>query len=201
KDDPNVEKLSQLTARIAESAHRANQIIQRIRSMATKHEAERVPVDIGNIISESLLFVRHDVETRSVDLSAIVPPGLPKVQGDRILLQQVFVNLLVNAIQAIIPQDIEHRRVIVEAYEAGCEWIVVSVSDTGPGIPHEALPRLFDGFFTTREGGMGMGLAIGQSLVDGHDGFISAANRPEGGAVFEVRLPVAAVTDECRPAA
>jgi two-component system sensor kinase FixL len=187
--DPNVAKVTQLTTRIAESAHRANEIIQRIRGMATKHEPERRAIDIEDVITQALLFVRHDIETRSIDLSTTIAPGLPQITGDRVLLQQVFVNLLVNAIQAVVPQDIERRRIVIDIRQVGDRWLSATVGDSGPGIPHEALPRLFEGFFTTKDGGMGMGLAICQSLVDGHEGFISAANQPEGGAVFEVRLP------------
>lgn len=190
KTPPNVDKLTQLTTRIAESAHRANEIIQRIRGMATKHEPERTLVDIPSVISEALLFVRHDVETRSVALSMKVPRNLPKIPGDRVLLQQVFVNLLVNAIQAVIPLEIERRRIAIEARQIGDQWLSILVRDSGPGISDDAMSRLFEGFFTTKEGGMGMGLAICQSIVDGHEGFISATNQSDGGAAFEVRLPL-----------
>lgn len=190
KADPNVAKLTQLTTRISESAHRANEIIQRIRGMAAKHEPERTLIDIAKVIAEALLFVRHDVETRSVDLSTNIPCGLPQIPGDRVLLQQVVVNLLVNAIQAVAPLEIERRRIAIDVQRTSEQWLSIFVRDSGPGIPDEVMSRLFEGFFTTKEGGMGMGLAICQSLVDGHEGFISAANRPEGGAVFEVRLPV-----------
>ncbi len=139
REPANVPKLAQLTTRISESAHRANEIIQRIRSMATKHEPERALINIADVIAEALLFVRHDVETRSISLSTKIAPGLPQVPGDRILLQQIFVNLLVNAIQAIIPLAIERRRISIDVRQINDGWLSIRVEDSGPGIPAEAM--------------------------------------------------------------
>lgn len=191
REEFNRDKLVQLTARILQSASRANEIILRTQAMAVRHASTRAPVDIGEIIRESLIFVRHEVESRSVDLSVGIEQDLATVVGDRVELQQVMVNLLVNAIQAVAPLPLDRRRVRVTARRLAETQIVVHVRDTGPGIAAEILPRLFDGFFTTKEGGMGMGLAICRSLIEAHDGSITAANDSEGGAVFEVRLPLA----------
>jgi C4-dicarboxylate-specific signal transduction histidine kinase len=188
---PNVEKLVQLNARILQSATRANDIILRIQAMAARHASTRAPVEIGELIRESLLFVRHEIESRSVDLAVGVGQDGAVVIGDRVELQQVIVNLLVNAIQAVAPLPLDRRRVWVTAQRLGQTQVVVHVRDSGPGIEAAVLPRLFEGFFTTKEGGMGMGLAICQSLIEAHDGTITAANDSEGGAVFEVRLPLA----------
>ncbi|MDQ0512475.1 PAS domain-containing sensor histidine kinase [Ancylobacter amanitiformis] len=198
KEPPNLEKLAQLTTRVAENARHANEILQRIRNMATKHEPSRARLRLEDVILEATLFVRHDIETRSIDLALDIAPDLPPICGDRIELQQVFVNLLVNAIQAVAPLPLDRRRVAVHAALDSRDVVSVRVSDTGPGIPAENLRRLFEGFFTTKEGGLGMGLAICHTLIEAHAGTISGANRDGPGAVFEVRLPVSCGEEEDR---
>jgi PAS domain S-box-containing protein len=190
REDPSREKLVQLNTRIVESACHANDVIQRIRAMATKHEPTRSPLSVAEVLSDAIVFVRHDLETRSVALDFDKPADGPAILGDRVLLQQVFVNLLLNAVQAVVPLAIERRRIAISVGWPDAETVSILVEDDGPGIRPSDLPRLFDTYFTTKEGGLGMGLAISRSLVEAHDGTITAGNRASGGAVFDVRLPL-----------
>ncbi|MGK9164979.1 PAS domain-containing protein [Inquilinus limosus] len=189
RDDPNLAKVTQLTTRIVASARHANEIVHRIRAMTAKHAPEWRPLELNEVVDEALLFIRHDIETRAIRLSVRLGLGLPRVIGDRVQLQQVVVNLLVNSVQAIGQAGEKDGRVeLSTALGAGGEVVFV-IRDNGPGIPEEDLDRIFEGFFTTKDEGMGLGLAICQSIVTAHGGGIAASNRPEGGACFRLWLP------------
>jgi two-component system sensor kinase FixL len=193
RDEPNLAKVIQLTTRIVASARHANEVVHRIRSMTAKHAPERLPLDLNQVVDEALLFIRHNIETRSIQLLVKLGLGLPRVIGDRVQLQQVVVNLLVNSIQAI-GQAIgqagakDGRIELCTGLGEGGEVAFV-IRDSGPGIAEENLDRIFDGFFTTKEEGIGLGLAICQSIMTAHGGGITASNRPEGGACFRLWLP------------
>jgi C4-dicarboxylate-specific signal transduction histidine kinase len=189
REEPDLAKVGQLTTRIAASACRANEIILRIQAMAAKHDPERVLLDLNHVVEEALLFVRHEMETKAIDLSAALASDLPAILGDRVQLQQVVVNLLVNAIQAMSPDQAPGRRIELATTVGDDGALALSVRDSGPGIPDANLGRIFDGFFTTKPSGMGIGLAICQSIITAHGGEIVASNHPAGGAVFQVVLP------------
>lgn len=189
RDDPNIVKVGQLTARIVASARRASDIVQRIRLTAAKHETERVPLDLNEVVDEALLFVRHDLDAGSIDLSGKLEPALPPVVGDRVQLQQVIVNLLVNSIQAITQGDGARRRIDLHTSVDGDGAVSLSVHDSGPGIADDDLERIFDSFFTTKDAGLGIGLAVCQSIIIAHGGNIVASNHPLGGAQFTFSVP------------
>ncbi|CAN7212545.1 ATP-binding protein [Phenylobacterium sp. LjRoot225] len=191
REEPNLAKVGELTTRIAASAQRANDIIQRVRSMMAKHEPQHLALDLAEVIDEALHFVRHDLEAQRITLLRADAGVLPAVVGDRVQLQQVVVNLLVNSIQAIGNADAPERRIELRVDADGGDAVTLSVRDSGPGIAEENLHQVFDGFFTTKDTGMGIGLAICQSIVAEHGGQILAANHPDGGAMFRVALPVA----------
>jgi signal transduction histidine kinase len=160
--------------------------------MVAKHQPNRMPLNLNEIVDESLLFIRHDIESRSISLSVKFGSGLPNVMGDRIQLQQVIINLLVNSVQAMAqggksPQQIELR---TGGGESGAATF--SIRDNGPGIASADLDRIFDSFFTTKNRGVGIGLAICQSIIVAHGGGIIASNHPDGGAEFRVWLPAQA---------
>ena len=157
--------------------------------MAVKHVPERTALDLNEVVEEALLVVRHDIESRSIGLSMRYRDGLPKVLGDRIQLQQVVVNLLVNSVQAIAQRDGAPRRIELRTNLDGANAVAFTIRDTGPGIAEEDLDRIFESFFTTKDTGMGMGLAICQSIIVSHGGSIIASNHPDGGARFQVSLP------------
>lgn len=188
REDPNLAKVGQLTARIAESGRRASDIVQRIRGMAARRAPERVPLELNEVAEEALLFVRHEIESRSIELSAKLARDLPRVFGDRVQLQQVVVNLLVNAVQA---QNGRPGRIALDTSMSVDGVVTFTIHDGGPGIAGENLDRVFGSFFTTKEDGIGIGLALSQSIIAAHHGTITASNHPEGGAVFQFSLPVA----------
>ena len=189
--DQNIEKVTQLTSRIVSNARRASEIIQRIRGMAAKHEPEKRLIDLNEIVEEALFLIRHDIDSKSITLSTILGSGLPHVMADRIQLQQVIINLLVNSVQAITQSGKPARRIDVETSIDEEGSVVCSVFDNGPGVAAEDLAHVFDSFFSTKDAGIGIGLAICQSIITAHGGRISGANRPNGGAHFHFALPVA----------
>lgn len=189
--EPDIDKVRQLTTRVAASARRADDIVQRIRRMAAKQPPQPVPLALNELIEESLTFFRHEIETHDIKVTTSYARRLSRITGDRIQLQQVVVNLLMNAIQAIEGRDDGEIAVSTDTDTTG--GAVFTLSDNGPGIAPENLTRIFDGFFTTKQQGMGIGLAVCQSIVTAHGGTLAAANRAEGGAEFRVTLPGAGV--------
>lgn len=189
RDQPDIDKVEQLTARIAASARRADDIVQRVRGMAVKQAPDPVELALNEIVQESLLFVRHEVEMRSVRVTTSCARGLPSVIGDRIQLQQVIVNMLINAVQAVESCDEPRREIAIATATDDRGDLVCTIGDRGPGIAADHLDRLFEGFFTTKAAGMGIGLALCRSIVAAHGGDVSASNRPGGGAEFRVVLP------------
>lgn len=189
----NLDKIRQLTTRIAGSGRHASEIVQRIRGMAAPRAPERRALDINEVAEEALLFVRHETDSRAISLSTSLAPHLPQVLGDRIQLQQVIVNLILNAAQAIGGQMDRRIELCTALDEDGC--VTFAVHDSGPGIAPGNLDKIFGSFFTTKEEGMGIGLAICQSIVSAHGGTITAANHPAGGAIFRVSLPATARLD------
>jgi signal transduction histidine kinase len=189
RDEPNLAKVTQLTERIAESARRASDIINRIQDMAGKREPARLALDLNDAVAQAVNFVRHDTDEKDITVSLDLAADLPRILGDRVQLQQIVVNLLVNSIQALtsIVVDRPTIRISTRLHDGGS--IVVTFRDTGPGIPDADLGRVFDGFFTTKSEGMGIGLAICQSIASSHGGAITAANHPDGGALFTITLP------------
>jgi C4-dicarboxylate-specific signal transduction histidine kinase len=189
RDDVSVPKLEQLTTSIISCAHRANDIIQRIQSSAARGESERIVLDLKEVTAEAILFVRHEIDANQIDLSINATAGLPKVLGDRVLLQQVIVNLLVNSMQAISEAEPLNRYIRLSIERDDSDLLIFSIRDSGPGIAGADLDHVFDSFFTTKESGLGIGLAICQSIVSAHGGRISASNLSEGGAHFQFTLP------------
>lgn len=187
REDPNLTKVDQLTRRIADSARLASDIVQRIRGMASRHVPEPAALDLNTVVEEALMFVCHDVEARAILLTVRLDIGLPRVLGDRVQLQQVVVNLLVNSLQALT--GTEKGRIDIATGPDGAGGVRFSIRDSGPGIAAGDLDRVFEGFFTTKPDGMGIGLAVCQSIIAAHGGAIAAANHEQGGAFFHFSLP------------
>ena len=190
RPSPDLGEVGTLLGQIVGDAQRAADIVQRVRAQAERREPERSSVSINSLVEETLIFLRHDLEIHRVSASATLDPDLPPVRIDPIQMQQVLVNLAINAAQAISEKgEAGKLRILTEAIEAG---VRIVVEDDGPGLRGEQLDRLFEGFFTTKETGMGMGLPICRSILQAHGGDISATNRPDGtGARFVVTLPAA----------
>ena len=189
RPEPNLDKVEILTSRVVESAQRAGDIIGRIQDMAGKRGATSILLDFNEVVRQCVVFLRHESEDKNVVIATELQPDLPAVRGDRIQLQQVIVNLIVNSIQAMraAPQ-IQHAIYLETRLDENAR-IGFSIRDTGTGIPVDDLDHIFDGFFTTKEDGLGIGLAICQSIIKAHGGEIAASNHPEGGAVFGFSIP------------
>jgi len=171
---------------------RATEIVQRHRTMLTKHEVKQETIDIFAAVRESLALIDHDAAMRHVHVDAKLPPDPCYVIGDKVLLQQVVVNLVVNAMDAMAATPPPSRRVAIRN-AITAESVEISVQDNGSGLSPDLDGRLFEPFVSTKTGGMGIGLTITRSIVDMHDGAIDAWNNAEGGATFRFRLPRVAV--------
>jgi C4-dicarboxylate-specific signal transduction histidine kinase len=177
---------------LGQDCRRASEVLGRLRQMFRRHETERVPVEVGPLIEHMLKLLHEDAVARGVDVVVEIRRDLPAVNGDRIQLEQVLMNLLVNAFDAVTGQP-GPRQVTVRAL-ARNGAVEVAVLDNGKGIARGDLDRIFEPFFTRKPNGMGMGLAICRSIVEAHGGRIAARDRTERGADFEISLPAAAAT-------
>jgi PAS domain S-box-containing protein len=185
---PDLGELRALAARTVSDARRAGDIIGRIRSMALHGEPEQLPVALNDVVEEVTVFLAPELRRQAVHPTLDLAHGLPTVRGDRVQLQQVFANLAVNALQAMAGH--EERRLLVRTMLVDHQTLRAEVQDTGPGIPEDQLEHLFQSFFTTKKGGMGIGLAICRSIIEAHGGRLGVVNLPGGrGARFYFTLP------------
>jgi PAS domain S-box-containing protein len=189
--EPNIAEVRELSARTAAEVQRAADILQRIRSMAVRATPVKAPVSIYPLIDETLLFLRHEITRQGIQVKLELDRELPPLIGDRVQLQQVIVNLAINAIQSMTGAPDLRRNLTFRAFSRPPMSQIVEVEDSGPGIVPEALDKLFEGFFTTKVSGMGIGLAICRSIIEAHGGSIGARNLADSqGAVFTLELPL-----------
>ena len=170
---------------------RASEVIRRMRGLLQKHELEAHPLDLNEVARETIAIVRPDAKSREIELETDLGHDVRPIQGDRIHLQQVLLNLLMNAVDAVATMPAERRRVRVWSNQSDGE-VRVAVADTGGGIPADRLSEIFEPFYTTKSGGsgMGMGLAIARSIVEAHAGRMAAENNPDGGATVWFSVPI-----------
>jgi len=186
----NLEEVRELTARTAVEVQRAADIIHRVRAMAVRSAPEQLRITINPVIEEAMLFLRHELQQNSVGVSLHLEGHLPELHGDRVQLQQVIVNLAVNAIQAMNNTEITARRLLISTSPITDNWVFITFEDTGPGIASESRDRVFESFFTTKSEGMGIGLPICRTIIEAHRGRIDVANRLGlGGALIKIVLP------------
>lgn len=191
RPEPDVAEARDLIKRIVADARRAASIISRVRSMATRAEPHYEALSLDDVVKEALGFLRHEVQSRNV-LITHYRGARRAILGDRTQLQQVIVNLAINAMQAMVPAAEGVGRISIRTLGGEEGEVVCSVEDSGPGIRDENQARLFESFFTTKSTGMGMGLPICRSIIEGHGGRIYADNNSAlGGARFVFELPIA----------
>ena len=189
RQQPDIAEAQTLLGRIVGDARRAADIIARIRNMATKRTLAKSGQGINAVIEETVLFVRHELKTHGAQLRLDLAPDLPSVLMDRVQIQQVLSNLIVNAVQAMVEHNTPQPRITITSRSEADGHICVTISDNGPGIAPDNRDRLFDSFFTTKSGGMGLGLPISRSIVEAHGGLIAAGNGADCGACFTITLP------------
>jgi len=194
RPEPDLDELRALSTRTIADARRAADVIRRIRSMATRTEPEQSPLAVNNVIEEVMQFLRPELSREGVDAVLDLSKELPDVLADRVQLQQVFANLAVNAMHAMAGR--KRKTLTIRTARQDARTLCIAVEDTGSGIAADHMDRLFQSFFTTKEGGMGIGLAICRSIIEAHGGRIEASNLPGGrGARFRFTLPALDHTD------
>jgi signal transduction histidine kinase len=177
---------------IQADGHLASEIIDRHRTMLRSRQMQVKTLHLQTIVDDTLALVTHDMIARQVEVTTRLAPDSCAINGDPVLLEQVFVNLVMNAMDAIDTTGSMtplQRHITISSEVAGSD-LRISIHDTGPGLPADLIDRLFTPFVTTKPHGLGIGLAIARSIVEAHGGRIDARNHPEGGAVFTVSLPI-----------
>ena len=187
-DPPDVARARSSAELIIRDGDRASQVISRIRALLKKTPSAKSTLDVGELVREVIALTRHEVTRNKVILRTDLEPDLPHVSGDRIQLQQVMINLTVNAVDAMRGVKGGRRELLIAAVKQS-GGVRVTVSDTGGGFDPEDAERLFDAFYTTKSEGMGMGLAISRSIVEAHGGRLWAEPNERGGATFHFTLP------------
>ena len=182
--------LGAILADIRKDDLRAGEIIHGIRAFLRRQALEKQPLEVAQLVEEAVRLIGADAVLRKTSVGLEIPPGLPHVTGDRIHLQQVVLNLLVNGMDAVSTCPVANRRITIRAARPDLHTVEIAVSDAGVGIPPGDLHRVFDPFHTTKQGGLGLGLAICRSIVEAHGGSISVQNNPDRGATARFTLPV-----------
>jgi two-component system sensor kinase FixL len=187
--DPNAPKIESAMDRAAEQAHRAGQIIRRLRDFVSRGESEKRVESLSKLIEEAGALGLAGARDQNIQLRFNLNPDFDLVLVDRVQIQQVLVNLFRNALEAMALSP--RRELIVSNAEVADDMIEVSVSDTGSGFQDDVRANLFQTFFTTKETGMGVGLSISRSIIEAHGGRMWADNNAAGGAIFRFTLPAA----------
>jgi signal transduction histidine kinase len=190
RDAPDLDDVRTAVTKLARDAQRAVEIIRRIRSQFTRSAADREVVDLNDINLETVALLRDEAVRYNISVRTELAADLPKIFGDRVQLQQVAMNLIVNGIEALKGVD-GVREIVIKSQPVGSEQILMSVSDTGIGFPPHLEEQIFVPFFTTKPGGTGMGLRISRSIIESHGGRLWAVATPGGGATFHLNLPAA----------
>jgi signal transduction histidine kinase len=182
-------EIREILGDIVEDDKRAGEVIHRLRGFLKKSNVELAALDIGELVGQVARLVTSDAIIRNVAIRLDLAPGLPPVCGDRVQLQQVILNLLMNGLDAMREPGESKRTLVLRTLSEGPASVVVAVEDSGVGIDEADLEHVFHAFYTTKADGLGMGLAIARSIVEAHGGRLSARNNPGGGATFSFTLP------------
>ncbi len=191
-DRPNLEEARQATTRIVRNGQRAGDIVKSVRALTRKSAPEMVPLDINVVIREVVDLLRSEFRRHGVRVETSLLPKLGSIIGDRVQLQQVLLNLIMNGVEAMADSTDPQRRLKIRSAKDESGRALVAVEDSGPGFDRAQQDRLFEAFFTTKPQGMGIGLSICRSIIDAHVGRLWASPNAPNGAVFQFALPAAA---------
>jgi PAS domain S-box-containing protein len=191
---PNLDEARSAVDWIVREGNRASEVIRRVRALANKTDIEKAPLDINDVTREVIALVQRELTSHQVSLRMELAPALPMILGDRVQLQQVIINLVMNGIEAMRSVADRPPELVILSRQDETQQVLVSVTDCGVGIFAENADRLFNPFFTTKSGGMGMGLSICRSIMEAHDGRLWATANVPHGATFHFTLPVNADT-------
>jgi C4-dicarboxylate-specific signal transduction histidine kinase len=188
RDQPDLEEAREAASRIVKDATRAAEIISRIRQLFQKGTPQRELVDVNEVIREMIVLLRGEATRYAISFRTSLAADLPQVMADHVQLQQVLMNLMMNAIDAL--KDVDGTRELdIKSQTAENEQLLLSVSDTGEGLPPQQADQIFNAFFTTKAHGTGMGLAISRSIIEAHGGRLWAGSNSPRGASFYFTLP------------
>lgn len=188
REVPQIDEVRSAVERMIDCAKRASEVIARLRALSRKATSEKVRLDINEVVNEVLFLVRRELSNCQVSARLDLAFALPPVFGDRVQLQQVILNLLINGIQAMAPVNDRPRELLIRS-RVHSEEVLVEVQDSGVGIDPEHVGQLFNAFFTTKADGMGMGLSICRSIIEAHGGRICASRNDSSGTTFQFALP------------
>lgn len=189
KKDPDLAGVTEALKEIIQDDYRAGQLIRRLRQLLQKQEYHVVPIGLNDLIASTLQLLHFELSNRKIKVDTELDSALPPISGDLVGLQQVFINLIMNAIEAMASVEPARRELRIVTEETKEGYIGVLIRDHGPGMPSNELKRIFAPFFTTKTGGLGLGLSICSTIVTLHHGQLTLRNEPEGGMVATVLLP------------
>ena len=186
---PDIAELNSIVDDIIHDDRRASEVIRRMRSLLKKAPFELKNMDLNDLVRDTVEFLSTLAIGRNVEMVSVTKSDALPILGDRIQLQQVILNLVVNGIDAMKDTPAENRIITIRTSRVE-EIAELSVSDRGPGIPEDKLKEIFEPFYTSKAGGMGMGLSIARTIIEAHQGQIWAQNRDHSGASFRIKLPI-----------
>jgi C4-dicarboxylate-specific signal transduction histidine kinase len=195
RDQPDLEEAREAASRVVKDATRAAEIVGRVRLLFKKGAPQRERIDVNHIIQEMIVLLRNEASRHSVSVRMDLTTDLPWIMGDRVQLQQVLMNLMSNSIDAMKDGQ-GTRELTVQSQRADDDYLQMSVSDTGVGLPPQQADQIFNAFYTTKPHGTGMGLRISRSIVESHGGRLWASNNTSRGATFYFTLPLNADAHE-----
>jgi PAS domain S-box-containing protein len=189
RETPDLDAARRSVEWVIDDGNRASEVIRRVRALANKSDTETAPLDVNEVVREVIALVQRELVNHRISLRTELAPALPRILGDRVQMQQVIINLVMNGIEAMEPITDRPRELVIRSSQDETYRVLLSVTDRGVGISVDDADRLFRAFFTTKSNGMGMGLSICRSIVEAHGGRLSASRNEGPGATFQFVLP------------